>query len=90
MSKFPNRPAGDSRVPEGSSAKSLKVTTGTFDQTGRRLITSGADGTVKVWNFSNGSVLIDLLSADKKERVDSEITALISIYDPDELKVKTA
>ena len=34
--------------------------------------------------------MIDLLSADKKEKVDSEITALISIYDPEETKVKTA
>ena len=68
----------------------MKVTTGTFDQTGRRLITSGADGTVKIWNFSNGSVLNELLNAEKKEKVDSEITSLISIFDPEGKKVKTA
>jgi WD40 repeat protein len=50
---------------------------------GRRLITSGADGTVKIWNFSNGQQLIELLSADEKQKVDTEITALISIHDTD-------
>ena len=30
------------------------ITTGCFDSTKRRLITAGADGTVKIWNFSNG------------------------------------
>lgn len=49
---------------------------------GRRLITSAADGTVKIWNFSNGQQLKDLLSADEKPKVDTEITGLISIHDP--------
>ena len=31
MSKFPNRPVEDGKVPEGSTSKSQKVTTGTFD-----------------------------------------------------------
>ncbi len=43
-----------------------KLTTGTFDMKGRRLITSAADGTVKIWNFSNGQQLKDLLSADDR------------------------
>jgi WD40 repeat protein len=54
------------------------------------LITSGADGTVKIWNFSNGSILNELTSAEKKEKVDSEITSFISIFDPEGKKVKTA
>ncbi len=88
MSKFKANTAGDPKLDDNN--KSLKVTTGTFDQTGRRLITTGADGTIKIWNFSNGSVLNELLSADKKEKVDSEITSLISINDPEKKKVKTA
>jgi len=48
---------------------------------GRRLITSAADGTVKIWNFSNGQQLKELLSFDEKPRVDTEITELISIHD---------
>lgn len=88
MSKFVAQSSGNPKLTD--STKSLKVTTGTFDNTGRRLITSGADGTVKVWNFSNGSILNELLSADRKEKVDSEITSLISIWDPDKKKVKTA
>jgi len=87
MSKFVAQSSGNPKLAE--TTKSLKVTTGTFDQTGRRLITSGADGTVKVWNFSNGSILNDLLSEDRKEIVDTEITCLISIFDPDGKKVKT-
>lgn len=55
---------------------------------GRRLITSAADGTVKIWNFSNGQQLKDLLSADEKPKVDTEITALISIHDHTGQKVK--
>ncbi len=65
-----------------------KITTGTFDMKGRRLITSAADGSVKIWNFSNGQQLKDLLSADEKYKVDTEITALISIHDPGMTKVK--
>lgn len=54
----------------------------------RRLITSAADGTVKIWNFSNGQQLKELLSADEKPKVDTEITGLISIFDPKKKKVK--
>ena len=49
---------------------------------GRRLVTSCADGTVKIWNFSNGQQLKELVSWDKNPRVDTEITALIGICDP--------
>ena len=31
-----------------------KITAGVFDSTQRRLITAGSDGSVKIWNFSNG------------------------------------
>lgn len=55
---------------------------------GRRLITSSADGTVKIWNFSNGQQLKDLLSADGKPTVDTEITELISIHDATATRVK--
>lgn len=48
---------------------------------GRRLITSSADGTVKIWNFSNGQQLKELVNAEGKPKVDTEITSLISIYD---------
>ncbi len=48
-----------------------KITTGTFDSKGRRLITSDAEGYVRIWNFSNGQQLKDLLSADEKYKVDT-------------------
>ena len=34
-----------------------KITAAEFDATGRRIITAGADGSVKIWNFSNGQCL---------------------------------
>jgi len=58
------------------------ITTGTFDATKRRLITAGADGTAKVWNFSNGQCLKDLKSEKDTYKVDDEITSLVTIYDP--------
>lgn len=38
----------------GNSHGNSKITAGCFDSTQRRLITAGNDGTVKMWNFSNG------------------------------------
>ena len=33
------------------------ITCMTFDESGRRLITGGRDGTCKIWNFNNGHCL---------------------------------
>ena len=51
MSKF-----GDAHGSRTINGKEIRtpITTGTFDDTKRRLITAGADGTCKIWNFSNG------------------------------------
>jgi len=35
----------------------LKITAGCFDSTLRRLITAAGDGSVSMWNFSNGQEL---------------------------------
>ena len=78
MSKFQTQTNVNPKLTEQYNPK---LTTGTFDMWGRRLITSGADGQVRIWNFSNGQSLKDCLSADAKPKVDTEITALISIYD---------
>ena len=37
-----------------------KMTAMAFDEAGRRLITGANDGTVRVWNFSNGQCLQQL------------------------------
>lgn len=58
------------------------ITTGAFDSTRRRLITAGADGTCKIWNFSNGQCLKDLKSEKDTFKVDDEITCVVSISDP--------
>ena len=44
---------------------------------------------MKIWNFSNGQCLKDLLSMDGKAKVDNEITALVSIHDPNNLDSDT-
>jgi WD40 repeat protein len=59
-----------------------KITAGSFDSTQRRLITAGSDGSVKIWNFSNGQCLKDLLSEGGKTKVDQEMTAIVCIFDP--------
>ena len=48
-----------------------KITAGCFDQFQRRLITAGKDGKVKMWNFSNGSKLKDLIPAQVQPDEDS-------------------
>ena len=61
-----------------------KITAGCFDSTQRRLITAGSDGSVKIWNFSNGQCLKDLLSINGTTKVDKEITKLVCIHEPKE------
>lgn len=41
-----------------------KITAGTFDMYKRRLVTAGEDGSVKIWNFSNGHPLKNLVGVD--------------------------
>ena len=80
MSKFQTK-SEEGAASNETRTENSKLTTGTFDMFGRRLVTSSTDGQVKIWNFSNGSSLNEMVSADKKPRVDTEITSLISIYD---------
>jgi WD40 repeat protein len=42
MSKFPN------------AHKKSKITAGCFDGSERRLVSAASDGSIKIWNFSNG------------------------------------
>lgn len=60
-----------------------KITAGAFDSTQRRMISAGSDGSVKIWNFSNGECLKNMLGDNKNAKVDRELTTLISIHDPD-------
>jgi len=49
-----------------------KMTAMAFDEAGRRLITGGNDGTVRVWNFSNGQCLKEL-----KTESDVEVSSIM-------------
>ena len=44
-----------------------EITAMSFDPSGRRLITGGRDGTIKVWNFNNGACLSVLHNEDVAE-----------------------
>jgi WD40 repeat protein len=44
-----------------------KLTAAGFDGGGRRLITGGSDGTLRVWNFSNGNMLKELTASSREE-----------------------
>ncbi len=46
------------------------ITCMTFDESGRRLITGGRDGTCKIWNFNNGHCLKVLRKDNKHEITD--------------------
>lgn len=46
------------------------------------MVSAGSDGTVKIWNFSNGSSLKNLLGANKEQQVDREITSLLCVCEP--------
>ena len=46
---------------------SMEITAMAFDNTGRRLITGGKDGSIKLWNFNNGACLSVLDSSYNAE-----------------------
>lgn len=52
--------------------KDNKLTAMAFDATGRRLITGCSDGTLRVWNYSNGHMLKELTSP-----TEDEVTAVV-------------
>ena len=62
----------------------VKITAGCFDSTQRRLTTAGADGTCKMWNFSNGQCLTELYSAETGPKIDTEITQVACVFDPND------
>lgn len=51
-------------------------------------MTAGKDGSVKMWNFSNGSKLKDMLSPETGKKIDREVTGLICVCDPDDEESK--
>ena len=44
-----------------------EITSMTFDPSGRRLLTGGRDGKVKIWNFNNGACLSEIYMGDTSE-----------------------
>lgn len=67
----------------GAHGGKNKITAGCFDSTQRRLITAGCDGTVNMWNFSNGQCLTELINPDQSKKSDrKEITSLLCVFDP--------
>ena len=61
MSKFGN-----------AHGKGIKITSACFDGSQRRLVSSGSDGSIKIWNFSNGQEISkcetqDIIAANQRE-----------------------
>ena len=57
-----------------------EITSMTFDPSGRRLLTGGRDGKVKIWNFNNGACLSEIDMGDTSEVFCNVI--LICKYNP--------
>ncbi|XP_060090706.1 WD repeat-containing protein on Y chromosome-like isoform X2 [Heteronotia binoei] len=53
----------------GSAHGGSAITCLTFDPSGRRLITGGRDGCLKIWNYNNGHCLHTLKREDKCEEI---------------------
>ena len=52
-----------------------KITAGCFDNKQLRIATAGSDGSVKIWNFSNGQCLTEMIkkvSTEKEKKVKIE------------------
>jgi WD40 repeat protein len=45
------------------------------------MVSAGSDGSVKIWNFSNGSSLKNLLTNTNDGKEPKEVTALVSVFD---------
>lgn len=50
----------------GNAHKKNKITAACFDGSERRLVTAAADGTLKLWNFSNGQCLGECIFDDEE------------------------
>lgn len=75
MSKFGNAHVKAKSKYENSERKAVKITSVCFDESERRLVSSGADGSIKVWNFSNGQE-ISMCLPSKPEVRNYEVTDL--------------
>ena len=59
-----------------------EITAMTFDPTGRRLVTGGRDGKVKIWNFNNGACLSEIEMGDNSEvRNENAIGIVVNLID---------
>mmetsp|Transcript_61954 Transcript_61954/g.195819 ORF Transcript_61954/g.195819 Transcript_61954/m.195819 type:complete len:195 (-) Transcript_61954:1152-1736(-) len=61
----------------------IKMTAMSFDKHKRRLITGGHDGSLKMWNFSNGACLKDLRARPSTGRAapaEEEVTAIEYVH----------
>ena len=82
------RPPSPSRFTDSSLRSSQlhgdeKITTMSFDWSMRRLITGAHDGSVRMWNFSNGMMLKE---QTLKEQILAECVAgreKVKVFDPD-------
>ena len=53
----------------------MEITAMAFDTAGRRLVTGGRDGSLKIWNFNNGACLSVL-----QTKYDVEVCVMYEVY----------
>ncbi len=58
----------------GEAHDKKKITAACFDESQRRIVTCATDGSIKMWNFSNGQLLTVMQNIDF-----CEVTAAIYI-----------
>lgn len=61
--------------------KISKITAACFDGSQRRLCSAGADGIIKIWNFSNGQEISKCEPSNKDLKNPAEVTDLCFVYD---------
>ena len=49
--------SGEKTIQFSQCHGNMEITAMAFDTTGRRLVTGGRDGSLKIWNFNNGACL---------------------------------
>ena len=49
--------SGEKTIQFSQCHRNMEITAMAFDTTGRRLVTGGRDGSLKIWNFNNGACL---------------------------------
>ena len=71
---------GEKRIQYSKVHGDREITSMTCDPSGRRLLTGGRDGKVKIWNFNNGACLSEIDMGDTSEVRSIENKVNLSVW----------